>query len=220
MQERIARPGGDDPFRALIEKGPDAIVVLSERGAVLHANPQAERLFAATCAELVGLQLGLPLAPAGTAEVLVLGADGIARPCELRRIDSTWSGAPAHLVSLRDVSEKARTEAALRESQERYALAARGANDGLWDWDLTLETVYFSPRWKSMLGAEDEDIKHSPEEWFDRVHPEDLERVRAALTAHLEGLTSHFENEYRMLHKNGSYRWVLCRGLAVRDENG
>ena len=218
--ERVARPEGDDPFRALVEKSPDAIVVLSERGAVLHANPQAERLFGASRAQLVGLVLGLPLAPAGTAEVVVLGADGTPRPCELRRIESAWSGAPAQLVSLRDVSEKARTEAALRESEERYALAARAANDGLWDWDLASEIVYFSPRWKSMLGADDEDIKHSPEEWFDRVHPEDLERVRAALTAHLEGLTSHFENEYRMLHKNGSYRWVLCRGLAVRDENG
>ena len=218
--ERAAPATAADPFRTLIERGPDAIVVLSERGAVLHANLQAERLFGAPREELAGWQLGLPLAPTGTAEVVVLGADGAARPCELRNIEAAWDGAPAHLVSLRDLSEKARTEAALRESEERYALAARAANDGLWDWDLTAETVYFSPRWKSMLGAEDDEIRHSPEEWFDRVHPEDLERVRAALSAHLEGLTSHFENEYRMLHKNGSYRWVLCRGLAVRDEDG
>jgi diguanylate cyclase (GGDEF)-like protein/PAS domain S-box-containing protein len=217
--ERGGRPA-DDHFRALIEKSPDAIVVLAERGAVLHVNPPAERLFGTPRAELVGRVLGLPLSPAGTAEVEVQGADGRATQCELRLIESAWAGAPAHLVTLRDVSEKARTEAALRESQERYALAARAANDGLWDWDLSTESVYFSPRWKSMLGAEDEDIKHTPEEWFDRVHPEDLERVRAALSAHLEGLTSHFENEYRMLHKNGSYRWVLCRGLAVRDEQG
>lgn len=218
--ERAGRPAGEDHFRALIEKSPDAIVVLSERGAVLHANPVAERLLAVPRAELIGRVLGLPLSPSGVAEVEVLSADGRTTPCELRSLESAWSEVPAHVVTLRDVSERARTQAALRESQERYALAARAANDGLWDWDLTADTVDYSPRWKSMLGAQDEDIKPSPEAWFDRVHPEDLERVRAALSAHLEGLTSHLECEYRMLHHNGSYRWVLCRGLAVRDEQG
>jgi diguanylate cyclase (GGDEF)-like protein/PAS domain S-box-containing protein len=217
---RISGQAGEDRFRTLIEKSADAIVVLGERGNVLHANPAAERLFALSRAQLEGRRLGLPLAPEGTAEVEIIGPDGSLTPCELRLVESAWSGAPAHLATLRDVSEKARTEAALRESQERYALAARAANDGLWDWDLTAETVYFSPRWKSMLGAADGDIKGSPEGWFDRVHPEDLERVRAALSAHIEGLTSHFESEYRMLHTNGSYRWVLCRGLAVRDDHG
>lgn len=211
---------GDEPFRALIEKSPDAIVVLSERGVLLHANPAAERLLGAPRAELAGRVLGLPLSPSGVAEVEVLSADGRTTPCELRSLESAWANAPAHLVTLRDVSERARTQAALRESQERYALAARAANDGLWDWDLSADTVDYSPRWKSMLGAQDDDIKPSPEAWFDRVHPEDLERVRAALSAHLEGLTSHLECEYRMLHHNGSYRWVLCRGLAVRDEQG
>jgi diguanylate cyclase (GGDEF)-like protein/PAS domain S-box-containing protein len=216
----LGRAAGDEPFRALIERSPDAIVVLSERGALLHANPAAERLLGAPRAQLVGRALGLPMTPAGVAEVEVLSADGRATPCELRSLESAWAGAPAQLVTLRDVSERARTQAALRESQERYALAARAANDGLWDWDLVADTVDYSPRWKSMLGAPDEDIKPSPEAWFDRVHPEDLERVRAALSAHLEGLTSHLECEYRMLHHNGSYRWVLCRGLAVRDEQG
>jgi diguanylate cyclase (GGDEF)-like protein/PAS domain S-box-containing protein len=109
---------------------------------------------------------------------------------------------------------------ALRESEERYALAARGANDGLWDWNLKSNEIYFSPRWKSMLGYEEEEIGSSPEEWFQRVHPEDLQRVREAMTAHLEGGTSHCETEHRMLHQNGTYHWMLTRGLAVRDANG
>jgi diguanylate cyclase (GGDEF)-like protein/PAS domain S-box-containing protein len=108
----------------------------------------------------------------------------------------------------------------LRESEERYALAVGGANDGLWDWNLKVNEVYFSARWKAMLGFQESDIGVSPEEWFTRVHPEDLEHVKSAVMAHVEGATAHYETEHRMLHQNGTYRWVLSRGLAVRDSSG
>jgi len=108
----------------------------------------------------------------------------------------------------------------LRESEERYALAVSGANDGLWDWNLQVNEVYFSARWKAMLGFQESDIGVSPEEWFTRVHPEDLEPVKSAVMAHVEGATAHYETEHRMLHQNSTYRWVLSRGLAVRDSSG
>jgi diguanylate cyclase (GGDEF)-like protein/PAS domain S-box-containing protein len=108
----------------------------------------------------------------------------------------------------------------LRVSEERYALAMRGANDGLWDWNLFTNEVYWSPRWKAMLGYEESEIGTSPNEWFDRVHPEDLELVRTALTAHLEDPGSHFESEHRLLDSRGSYRWVLSRAAAVRSDAG
>src|SRR5207249_1771054 len=119
-----------------------------------------------------------------------------------------------------DIETRKKAEEALRESEERYALAAVGANDGLWDWDLKSNQFYFSPRWKSMLGCEESEIGSSPDEWFRRVHSEDPEKVKAAVTAHLSGLTPHFESEHRMLHKDGSYRWMLTRGVGVRDELG
>ncbi|MFE1747354.1 EAL domain-containing protein [Coleofasciculus sp. H7-2] len=121
---------------------------------------------------------------------------------------------------LATANERQLAEEALRESEERYALAVRGSNEGLWDWNLKAETVYFSPRWKSMLGCQEDEIGDSPDEWLSRVHPEDLERVKSAIAAHVEGLTHHFEKEYRMLHKDKTYRWMLCRGLAIRDANG
>lgn len=116
--------------------------------------------------------------------------------------------------------ERRVTQQALKESEERYVLSSRGANDGLWDCNLLTNEVYFSPRWKSMLGCEDNEISSSLTEWFTRLHPEDVEQVKAAIAAHLEGITPQFENEHRMLHKEGEYRWMLCRGLAVRNADG
>ncbi|HEX4950372.1 MAG TPA: EAL domain-containing protein [Blastocatellia bacterium] len=110
--------------------------------------------------------------------------------------------------------------AALRASEERYALTARGANDGLWDWDLLNNEVHFSPRWKIMLGYQEQDIGTSPEEWFSRVHPDDYITLERTLAAHLDGQSPHFEHEHRMLHQDGTYFWMLSRGIAVRDETG
>src|SRR5437899_7996081 len=109
---------------------------------------------------------------------------------------------------------------ALRESEERYALAARGANDGLWDWNLVTGAVYFSPRWKAMLGFLEDEIEDRLGEWLDRIHDADRERVKEEIAAHQRGLTPHFESEHRLLHKDGSFRWMLSRGLAVHDATG
>jgi len=113
-----------------------------------------------------------------------------------------------------------RAQEALRESEERYALAAQGANDGLWDWNVLTNFVHYSPRWKAMLGCQEGEVGGTPEEWFDRIHDADRERVKQEIAAHQKGLTPHFESENRMLHKDGSFRWMLSRGLAVRDSSG
>ncbi len=118
---------------------------------------------------------------------------------------------------LREIAERKQTEQALRKSEERYALASQGANDGLWDWDLEAEVIYFSPRWKAMLGYAEEEIGNQPGEWFGRVHPEDLETLRAQIAAHLAGQTRHFKSEYRLRDKQGEYRWVSNRAIAVRE---
>ena len=111
-------------------------------------------------------------------------------------------------------------DAALSESEARYALAVRGAQDGLWDWRLETGEIYFAPRWKEMLGYDEAELVSRPEEWFDRVHPQDRNGLHAALEAHLAGMTPHFEAEYRLRHRNGSWLWAFSRGLAIRDASG
>jgi diguanylate cyclase (GGDEF)-like protein/PAS domain S-box-containing protein len=108
----------------------------------------------------------------------------------------------------------------LRKLQDRYDLALKGSRDGIWDWDLQTGEVEFSSRWKSALGFEDQEIGSLPDEWLDRIHPEDRPRVRADLQAHLDGNASHFQNEHRILHKDGTYRWMLARGVALRNDDG
>ncbi|HKO54435.1 MAG TPA: diguanylate cyclase, partial [Thermoanaerobaculia bacterium] len=122
--------------------------------------------------------------------------------------------------SIRYALAQGRTLEALRESEERYALSARGANDGLWVWDLRTNTVYYSPRWKSMLGEDEEDVGNTPDEWFSRVHPDELQLLQAAIASHRDGISSHIEIEHRMRCRDGSWRWMLSRGLAVRDSDG
>ena len=119
---------------------------------------------------------------------------------------------------IRYAIERARVDRALRESEQRYTLAVAGANDGIWDWNIRDHAVYFSPRWKGILGYSSGEIADQIREWFERVDQRDREHFDEAVNQHLEGLTGSFECEYRMVTKGGEVRWVLSRGLAVRDD--
>ena len=120
--------------------------------------------------------------------------------------------------SIRYAIERKVGERALRSSEERYAISVRGAHDGLWDWDIRENRIYYSDRWKAILGFGPNELDNTPEAWFELVHPDDVELLAAAISAHVEGLTDHLEQEYRMQRKSGEQCWVLTRGLAVRDE--
>ena len=127
-------------------------------------------------------------------------------------------GNVSHVIEyIRDITDRKLADEAMRESEERYMLAARGANDGLWDWNMKSNDIYYSPRWKSMLGYEEDEISNNPTEWLDRIHSDDRMHVEAEITAHINGHTPSLKSEHRIQHKDGTYRWVIVRGLAVRD---
>jgi diguanylate cyclase (GGDEF)-like protein/PAS domain S-box-containing protein len=117
-------------------------------------------------------------------------------------------------------AEAVRLLDAARRSEQRYALAAAGSNDGLWDWDIPADALYCSERWKLMIGLSPETTVGNFDQWLKFVHDEDRSGLRAALDSHLAGLSPHFEHEYRVRHVTGETRWVLCRGIAVRDDAG
>jgi len=115
---------------------------------------------------------------------------------------------------------RARAETELRAIDERYQLALRGCQDGLWEWDLGSDRVFLSPRWKGMLGFESQEIADDKAGWLGRVHVDDRPALEAALARHLGGGEGSFDHEMRLVHKDGSIRNVLSRGVAIRRESG
>ncbi len=112
------------------------------------------------------------------------------------------------------------SERASLRSEARFELALRGASDGLWDWDLATDEVYYSPRWKSMLGYAEREIKHHLSEWKRLLHPDDRDRALAEVDAYLASCAEFFETEFRMVHKGGRSVFILARGFGVRDAAG
>ena len=143
-------------------------------------------------------------------QLLAEGASAYLRPSEL-------SG-PLMEATLFYALERGRMRQAMDEVQERFALAVRGSNDGVWEWILASGEMHFSRRWRELLGYGVDDLSNEVEEWFSRVHPEDLLGLKADLEAHLEGRKPYHEHEHRLRASDGTYRWVISRGVAQRDE--
>jgi diguanylate cyclase (GGDEF)-like protein/PAS domain S-box-containing protein len=146
--------------------------------------------------------------------------DGTVIDVEIVSHTIPFAGRAAALVIAQDVTELLRKQKALRDSEERYALAVLGAKDGLWDWDLSTGEIFLADRWKAMLGYERGEIGSRREDWFARVHPDDRPALEKAIEAHLSGMTAQLECEYRARHRDGTERWLLTRGVAVRDAQG
>ncbi len=169
---------------------------------------------------LLGLALALTIAALAVAVALARGPLAVMEQesAALPRLRTELDEARATLV--RESAHRREAEEALHEAEERYALAVRGANDGLWEWDLRREEVHYSPLWKSLLGHDDSEIGTGIDEWRNRIHPDDRARVLQELDEHLAGKSARFENQHRLRHKDGSWRWILARGTAIRHASG
>jgi PAS domain S-box-containing protein len=160
-------------------------------------------------------------------EANLLARDGTRTPYLLTGARVQFDGA-SHLVGMGiDISNWKRaeerlreSEAALRENQERLRLAVEAANLGTWDWDIRKDTTHFSPEWKRLIGYEDQELPNAHEQWLSRLHPEDRDQVLAALQDYLDGRRAEYAVQYRLRHRDGSYRWIYARGLALRDADG
>ena len=129
------------------------------------------------------------------------------------------------VILRRDIAERTRelehSRAMIRESEQRWQFALEGAGDGVWDWNLRTNDIFFSRQWKAMLGFAEHEITDSFSEWEHRIHPDDHEYAEAAVRDYLEGRTPVYNSEHRLLCKDGSYKWILDRGKIIsRDEEG
>ncbi|MBW8011577.1 MAG: EAL domain-containing protein [Chloroflexi bacterium] len=246
VENRVEEALGEveERFRTLVENAPEAIVVYdANTGRFVDANEKAVWLFGLEQEAIlkVGfvelspkfqsdgsqtiefLQEKIQAALDGEVvefEWICLSSGGEEIACEVRLVQLPATGRALIRGSLTDITGRKLAELALQESEERYALATRGVNDGLWDFNILSGEVYFSTRWAEMLGYEDSEISNSMDEWFKRVHPKDIERLQRAMERHMQNEIPHFEAEYRLQHKDGDYLWIHSRGLAVRDSEG
>ena len=153
-------------------------------------------------------------------EVEMRRADGSSFWALIAARSVTFNGEPSILAGYYDISDRKAAEEALLASEVRYALISRAANDGIWDWDIPSGEVYYSSRWREIVGAEAGKRLSTLDDWLSRVHPEDVLRLKREIDEHIAGHTPQLDTEYRVRHGDGRYCWMQCRGIALRNGAG
>jgi PAS domain S-box-containing protein len=222
-------------YRQLVDLSPDGIFV-SRDSSIVYVNPAGLRLFgAATPDQVIGqsplrffhpdrhteirerVRLLLLGKDVPAAEETIVRLDGGLRNVEIIGTRVEESSNRAIQVIARDITERKRTESALRESEERLSLAFAGAQEGVWDWNLETGAVVYSPQWRKMLGYEEDEIEPHVSAWERLLHPDDRAVVREVVDGVLRG-ERDYTLEFRLRHKDGHYVHVLSRGFPVRRE--
>ena len=119
------------------------------------------------------------------------------------------------VLLMEDITDRKIDEIVIRKSEERWQFALEGSGDGVWDWSIQLNEVFFSKQWKAMLGFKEDEISENMEEWDKRIHPDDIEKVHEDIQKHFNGKTPVYENEHRIRCKDGSYKWIYSRGKVI-----
>ena len=236
-QERLADNEGR--LRAIIDAEPECVKVLDGSGHVLTMNPAGLAMIEADSPEqIVGRNVLCVVAPeyhqafadlsrrvfageTGTLEFEIIGFKGTRRWLETHTVPLRSPRGDIHSVLgiTRDVTTRKHAEQALRESQERLQLVARATNDAVWDWDLVTDTLWWAEGFQKMFGYTPDEIEPGPESWYNRLHPDDRERVITGIRAAIDGGETSWSDEYRFRRRDGGYAEIFDRGYVMHDAN-
>ncbi len=211
----------------------DGFCRLDVQGRLLDVNPAYCRQSGYTRTELLGMRVTDLEAVENSAQTteriqrLMQEGSDLFQTRHRRKDESIWDvevsatyhhhdvGGGQFFVFLRNITHRKNAEEALKESEQRWKFALEGAGDGVWDWNIQTGEAHFSKCWKEMLGYTEGEITGNPSEWISRVHPDDSSAAMAAVQAHLDGKAPSIEDEFRMLCKDGSWKWIQGRGMVV-----
>ena len=230
----------DVQLQGIMETVADGIITIDELGIVQSLNPAAEKTFGYRAAEVIGNNIKM-LMPKTYAEahdgylqhyretkkptiigmgreVVGLRKNGGKFPLDLSVSELKRNGTSLFIGVVRDISERKKSQHALQESRERYALAISGAGEGIWDWDMHSDQLYISAKIRDLTGYKTKFIK--AKSWLRLIHPDDRGDYQYRLTRHLKGETPSFFAECRLRHKDGGSRWIRISGMALRDKAG
>ena len=219
----------------------DGIITADETGVIVSFNPAAERIFGYSADKILGkhvltllsepfrseqardlrdyLRGGESTIIGVNREVIGLRKDRTVFPMDLAVSEVRLEGARVFVGAVRDITKRKRAEEALQRSEERFELAVRGSRDGLWDWDIVSDEVYYAPQYMALLGFSENEYPGFADSFRSHLHPEDRERVFSAFMAHLKERRP-FDEEFRHRCKDGSIRYFRARGQAVWSEEG
>ena len=237
---QMALGESEQRYRQLIELAPDGIYVRVDEQCVFANQAMAAMLGVEHPDALVGKramdfyhpdchqaviqriqklsEVDDPLPPA---ELRLIRSDGEIMDVEVTAAALIYQGKRASQVVVRDITDRKRTEEALRKSEERLELALRGADLGMWDYNLQTREAFFSSRGMQIAGYSLGEVEPDISWWGKRIHPEDMNRVVQAFNDHVAGRSPQYDCEHRVRHKSGEYLWIATRGKVVeRDEKG
>jgi PAS domain S-box-containing protein len=206
----------DARVRALFGLPPDAPVSYDTFLAGLHPDDR----------DWVDTTVKAALAPGGAGHVELayrtIGiADGIERWLAATGKAIVQDGRNVRFIgTVRDITASRHAEQAVRETEERYRLAARATNDAIWDWNLASDHIRWNEAVRTLFGYAADEVGPSGSWWKSQIHPEDRERVKAGIYAVIDGGSGHWTDEYRFLRADGSYAYILDRGYVLRDDSG
>jgi len=237
-EEEIIRTG--QYYQALIEKAPDGIALIGAEGNFKYISPAAKKMFGFLQTDEVSGNPAEYTHPDDLQMVVselekIFGDHTYVPTLEYRFLDklghwhwveTTFSNLLANpslesiVLNFHDITERKHAEEKLRKSEERYALGLEASEQGIWDWNVETNEVFYSGQWKKQIGYNDDELKNEFNTWAEHLHPDEKEYCMNAISSYLKQPVEHFFLDFRFRHKDGSYRWIHNKAASLKNDEG